>query len=132
MWHNCYYCPCKISGKNIYFLSMRLLVLITYLTEFVILSSLFKLMKNRGQITSISASINFKVFRKEFIIPPVNSFPVIKLKMFFLSIFAGHSISPIISFSTVLVISLDSSHDFSDSFVNVCCCVEASLTSKII
>ena len=127
MWHNCYYCPCKISGKNIYFLSMRLLVLITYLTEFVILSSLFKLMKNRGQITSISASINFKVFRKEFIIPPVNSFPVIKLKMFFLSIFAGHSISPIISFFNYC-----SAHDFSDSFVNVCCCVEASLTSKII
>ena len=73
---------------------MRLLLLITYLTESVILSSLFKLLKYRGQINSIFASFSFKVFRKEFIILPVNSFPVIRLKMFFLSIFVGHSISP--------------------------------------
>ena len=55
---------------------MRIHVLITYLTESVILSSLFKLLKNRGQITSITAFFSFKVFRKEFMIPLVSFFSV--------------------------------------------------------
>ena len=55
----------QVKWQKIY---LWLPVLITYLTESAVHYSFSKLIKTWGQITSMSASFNYKVFRKQFII----------------------------------------------------------------